>query len=175
MSDIKELELSALKANDIQKWAEVKNMNGDVMPADADTLEMLFHLTRMRNINVPVAVRLSSRDILRSHGHEAGNEPVTIKEWLMAHEVRNRVNVSIPNLLTEADEVILLFPSDLVRDRVYMKAATELVAIIDKKKSSPNLRDIWTTDGKHIKFIVSNDAYLPRDTTIVYRVINDAV
>ena len=92
--------------------------------------ENLFHKIRMYKSDIAIPLRVTSRDLLKSRG-VIEDYPVTVKEKLVNLQAKNGINASIKKMLEEAEEVILIFPNNNVRNRVFTRTAEEIRSILD--------------------------------------------
>ena len=169
-----DLERIALERGDVPAWAHIHSENGDVLPSDAEQLENLFHKIRMYKSDIAIPLRVTSRDLLKSRG-VIEDYPVTVKEKLVNLQAKNGINASVKKMLEEAEEVILIFPNNNVRNRVFTRTAEEIRSILDLVLSNLRRMELWTIDGRHVKFLLEDEDYKIPDKKVAYRIISDVI
>jgi hypothetical protein len=168
-------ELTTFERNNINAWADICRLRGDILPTDKTILENMFHLARMKSEVCFIPLRIESRDLLKSR-KIIEDYPVTVLEKLAAMNAPHRYGKNVKDILLEAEEVILIFPATLLRNRVFMRVSEELRGMLDMSRCNVVKMELYTHDGGHVKFLLDNENYkLPNEGKIAYKVINSAL
>lgn len=165
--------LDALVADDKATWEELSRQAGDILPSNPEILDNMFLLAQMRCKHITIEKRTAIREDLMKRGIVRETEPITVLEKLASISAKNFVYAEITDMVKQFSEVVLVFTSDIVRRRTYMKAAEALRGSLDGKRCSIPMMELYTIGGVRIKFLLDNDYYEPPLERVCYRIIYD--
>jgi hypothetical protein len=169
--------IAAFLSGDVDEWVGWMRENGLTLSDDPKVVEGQFHLARLQCLDVPVPVRLQSRKILIDKNVvKKIDYPITPTELLNTNPRATPVTSGeVKNLVGMAKEIALCYPSELSRNKHFMKVLNQLQGTIDNTHSSVRHFEIYTLGQTRIKFLVENDTYVMPDKDIVYRIYTNVI
>ena len=168
-------ELDALINLEVDDWWELRAKKGEIVPGDATMRENTFHVVRMECQDMTIPERVESRDLLIERGVEVDN-PLTVHEKLHKRGAKYKPTKLPKNFATDdADEVIFIFPNSRVRDQILKQTAQQLQGQLDLVRSNVRFQELYTIEGKHLRFVLEDEDVELGDKNISYRNINSVV
>lgn len=153
----------AYEEDDHVTWSIIMARRGVVMPTTETLIRDTFCIARMREKSLPMDMRIDARNELVVKGVvKEADEPLKPAEKLKKKKSKFMAVSGLKKMLAdypEYEEYVLIFPSEGARNRFLIKGANELVGKLDKVRSNVRYHELYTLDGKHIKFLLEDEEF----------------
>ena len=173
------VERKFLRELDINRWLQLRHMQGDVIPDDPQVALAMMQKARMEDPEIPMELRIDSRDWLTEKGIEFDDHGLTpLEKMEKSGRSKGHPGMSIRVMATkleDVDQVVCIFPNERVLTIHLNRAAEQLRGNLDLVRSNARRKELYTLDGRHIKFLLDDEEFTPSDGEVAYRVITSAI